>query len=103
MTAGMKEYAGVARAPFLLLPPTLVAAGAAASAWDGGFSWSTPVMPIPTPRTFLNSAIILGFRKPAKIFSGDDPPSDWPPSTASGFSRGVPSSMSRIVWLPNSI
>jgi 1,4-dihydroxy-2-naphthoate octaprenyltransferase len=37
--AGVKEFAGVARAPFLLLPPTLVAAGAAAAAWDGAFSW----------------------------------------------------------------
>jgi 1,4-dihydroxy-2-naphthoate octaprenyltransferase len=39
MMAGIKEFAGVARAPFLLLPPTLVAAGAAAAAWDGSFSW----------------------------------------------------------------
>jgi 1,4-dihydroxy-2-naphthoate octaprenyltransferase len=39
MMAGVKEFAGVARAPFLLLPPTLVAAGAAAAAWDGAFSW----------------------------------------------------------------
>lgn len=37
--AGLQEFAGVARAPFLLLPPTLVAAGAAAAAWDGSFSW----------------------------------------------------------------
>jgi 1,4-dihydroxy-2-naphthoate octaprenyltransferase len=44
MTAGIKEYAGVARAPFLLLPPTLVAAGAAASAWDGAFSWSRTLL-----------------------------------------------------------
>ncbi|MGI5864883.1 MAG: prenyltransferase [Myxococcales bacterium] len=32
-------YAGVARAPFLLLPVTLVANGAAAQAYAGGFSW----------------------------------------------------------------
>jgi len=36
---GIKDYAGVARAPFLLLPPTLIASGAAAAAWDGAFSW----------------------------------------------------------------
>ena len=36
---GIKEYASVARAPFLLLPPTLIASGAAAAAWDGAFSW----------------------------------------------------------------
>jgi 1,4-dihydroxy-2-naphthoate octaprenyltransferase len=37
--AQIKDFAGVARAPFLLLPPTLVANGAAAAAWDGHFSW----------------------------------------------------------------
>ena len=37
--AGVREYSSVARAPFLLLPPTLVASGAAAAAWDGAFSW----------------------------------------------------------------
>jgi 1,4-dihydroxy-2-naphthoate octaprenyltransferase len=36
----VSAYTSVARAPFLLLPPTLVAAGAAAAAWDGSFSWS---------------------------------------------------------------
>ncbi len=35
----IREYLRVARAPFLLLPPTLVASGAAAAAWDGAFSW----------------------------------------------------------------
>ncbi|MEE4273390.1 MAG: prenyltransferase [Thermoanaerobaculales bacterium] len=41
---GIKDYAGVARAPFLLLPPTLIASGAAAAAWDGAFSWLHTVM-----------------------------------------------------------
>ncbi len=36
----MKAYFGVARAPFLLLPFTLVAAGAAAGLYEGGFRWS---------------------------------------------------------------
>jgi len=44
MMAGVKEYASVARAPFLLLPPTLVAAGAAAAAWDGAFSWARTLL-----------------------------------------------------------
>jgi 1,4-dihydroxy-2-naphthoate octaprenyltransferase len=35
----IREFSSVARAPFLLLPPTLVASGAAAAAWDGFFSW----------------------------------------------------------------
>jgi len=38
------SFAGVARAPFLLLPPTLVASGAAAAAWDGSFSWSRSLL-----------------------------------------------------------
>ena len=38
--ATIKAYLGVARAPFLLLPVTLVAAGAAAAAYGGAFSWS---------------------------------------------------------------
>jgi len=42
--AGIKDYASVARAPFLLLPPTLVASGAAAAAWDNGFSWSRTLL-----------------------------------------------------------
>lgn len=42
--AGLKDFAGVSRAPFLLLCPTLVASGAAASAWDGAFSWSHTLM-----------------------------------------------------------
>ena len=36
--AQIKDFAGVARAPFLFLPPTLVASGAAAAAWEGHFS-----------------------------------------------------------------
>jgi 1,4-dihydroxy-2-naphthoate octaprenyltransferase len=35
---GIHSYAGIARAPFLLLPFTLVASGAAASAYENGFS-----------------------------------------------------------------
>jgi 1,4-dihydroxy-2-naphthoate octaprenyltransferase len=44
MRASFKGFASVARAPFLLLPPTLVASGAAAAAWDGSFSWSRTVL-----------------------------------------------------------
>jgi 1,4-dihydroxy-2-naphthoate octaprenyltransferase len=42
--ASLKPYAGVARAPFLLLPFTLIAAGAAASAYANGFSWRHTVV-----------------------------------------------------------
>ena len=36
--SSVSAYLGVARAPFLLLPVTLIAAGAAAGAWEGHFS-----------------------------------------------------------------
>ena len=42
--AKLKDFVGVARAPSLLLPPTLVASGAAAAAWDGAFSWIHTIM-----------------------------------------------------------
>ncbi len=40
----LKSYLGVARAPFLLLPVVLVAAGAAAAAFGGQFSWSRTLL-----------------------------------------------------------
>jgi 1,4-dihydroxy-2-naphthoate octaprenyltransferase len=39
-----KDFAAVARAPFLTLPPTLIASGAAAAAYDGSFSWSRSLL-----------------------------------------------------------
>ena len=42
--ADPKSFAGIARAPFLTLPVTLVAVGAAAAAYDGAFSWLRTVM-----------------------------------------------------------
>jgi 1,4-dihydroxy-2-naphthoate octaprenyltransferase len=40
----LKAFAGVARAPFLLLPVTLIASGAAAAFFDGAFSWSRTLL-----------------------------------------------------------
>jgi 1,4-dihydroxy-2-naphthoate polyprenyltransferase len=40
----MKALMGVARGPFLLLSVTLVAAGAAAGAYEGGFLWSRTLL-----------------------------------------------------------
>jgi len=37
--SGLKAYAGVARAPFLLLPVTLVAVGGGVAFLEGSFSW----------------------------------------------------------------
>jgi 1,4-dihydroxy-2-naphthoate octaprenyltransferase len=42
--ANLGSYLSVARAPFLLLPVTLVAAGAAAAAYGGEFSWSRTLL-----------------------------------------------------------
>ena len=43
---GVREFSNVARAPFLLLPPTLVASGAAAAAWNGAFSWTRTILAV---------------------------------------------------------
>jgi 1,4-dihydroxy-2-naphthoate octaprenyltransferase len=40
----LKAWLGVARAPFLLLPVTLVGLGAAAAAWEGAFGWMPTVL-----------------------------------------------------------
>ena len=40
----LSAFAGVARVPFLLLPVTLVASGAAAAAYDGSFHWGRTVV-----------------------------------------------------------
>jgi 1,4-dihydroxy-2-naphthoate octaprenyltransferase len=37
--SALKAWLGVARAPFLVLPVTLVGLGAAAAAWEGTFAW----------------------------------------------------------------
>jgi 1,4-dihydroxy-2-naphthoate octaprenyltransferase len=42
--ATFKDFAGVARAPFLLLSFTLVAAGSTAGLYDGHFSWSRTLL-----------------------------------------------------------
>jgi 1,4-dihydroxy-2-naphthoate octaprenyltransferase len=41
---GLAPWLGVARAPFLLLPVTLVAAGAAAAAYEGAFAWAPTLL-----------------------------------------------------------
>jgi len=40
----LAPWLGVSRAPFLLLPFTLVAAGAAAAAWEGAFGWPATLL-----------------------------------------------------------
>jgi 1,4-dihydroxy-2-naphthoate octaprenyltransferase len=41
---GLVPWLGVARAPFLLLPVTLVASGAAAAAYAGAFGWGPTLL-----------------------------------------------------------
>lgn len=41
---GLAPWLGVARAPFLALPVTLVAAGAAAASWEGSFGWKETLL-----------------------------------------------------------
>jgi 1,4-dihydroxy-2-naphthoate octaprenyltransferase len=41
---GLAPWLGVARAPFLVLPVTLVAAGAAAAAYEGAFGWGPTLL-----------------------------------------------------------
>jgi 1,4-dihydroxy-2-naphthoate octaprenyltransferase len=55
-----KSFAGVARAPFLTLPVALVAAGAAAAAYDGTFSWL---------RTILAFVGLLSLHIAANVFN----------------------------------
>lgn len=43
---GLAPWLGVARAPFLALPVTLVAAGAAASAYEGPFGWPETLLAV---------------------------------------------------------
>ncbi len=42
--ANVKTYAGLARAPFLLLPVTLVICGAGAAAYEGMFHWGPTIL-----------------------------------------------------------
>ena len=56
----LKAFAGVARAPFLLLPVTLVASGAAAAFLAGAFSW---------PRTLLAAVGLVALHMAVNAFN----------------------------------
>ena len=56
----LKAFAGVARAPFLLLPVTLIASGAAAAFFEGAFSW---------PRTLLALVGLVSLHMAVNIFN----------------------------------
>lgn len=52
----LAPYLGVARAPFLLLPVTLVAAGASAAAFEGAFGWTPTILAL-VGLTLLHAAV----------------------------------------------
>jgi 1,4-dihydroxy-2-naphthoate octaprenyltransferase len=56
----LKAFAGVARAPFLLLPVTLIASGAAAAFFEGAFSW---------PRTLLALVGLVSLHMAVNVFN----------------------------------
>jgi len=56
----LKAFAGVARAPVLLLPVTLIASGAAAAFFEGAFSW---------PRTLLALVGLVSLHMAVNIFN----------------------------------
>jgi 1,4-dihydroxy-2-naphthoate octaprenyltransferase len=56
----LEAFAGVARAPFLLLPVTLIASGAAAAFFEGAFSW---------PRTLLAAVGLVSLHMAVNIFN----------------------------------
>jgi len=53
---GLAPWLGVARAPFLVLPFTLVASGAAAAAYEGAFAW-TPTLLALVGLVLLHAAV----------------------------------------------
>jgi 1,4-dihydroxy-2-naphthoate octaprenyltransferase len=67
---GLAPWLGVARAPFLLLPVTLVAAGSAAAAYEGAFSWGRTVLAL--VGLLLLHAAVNAFNEASDMASGID-------------------------------
>jgi 1,4-dihydroxy-2-naphthoate octaprenyltransferase len=67
---GLAPWLGVARAPFLLLPVTLVAAGSAAAAYAGAFSWPRTVLAL--VGLVLLHAAVNAFNEASDMASGID-------------------------------
>lgn len=63
-------YVGVARGPFLALPVTLVAAGAAAAATEGAFSWSASLLAL--LGLLLLHAAVNAFNEASDMATGID-------------------------------
>ena len=67
---GLAPWLGVARAPFLLLPVTLVAAGAAAAAYEGAFSWGRTALAL--VGLVLLHAAVNAFNEASDMTTGID-------------------------------
>src|SRR5512139_458565 len=67
---GLAPWLGVARAPFLLLPFTLVAAGSAAAAYEGAFSWPRTILAL--VGLVLLHAAVNAFNEASDMTTGID-------------------------------
>jgi 1,4-dihydroxy-2-naphthoate octaprenyltransferase len=67
---GLAPWLGVARSPFLLLPVTLVAAGSAAAAYEGAFSWPRTILAL--VGLVLLHAAVNAFNEASDMRSGID-------------------------------
>jgi 1,4-dihydroxy-2-naphthoate polyprenyltransferase len=67
---GLAPWLGVARGPFLFLPVTLVAAGAAAAAYGGAFSWGRTLLAL--VGLLLLHAAVNAFNEASDMTTGID-------------------------------
>jgi 1,4-dihydroxy-2-naphthoate octaprenyltransferase len=67
---GLAPWLGVARAPFLFLPVTLVAAGSAAAAYAGAFSWGRTLLAL--VGLLLLHAAVNAFNEASDMTTGID-------------------------------
>jgi 1,4-dihydroxy-2-naphthoate octaprenyltransferase len=67
---GLAPWLGVARGPFLFLPVTLVAAGAAAAAYEGAFSWGRTLLAL--VGLLLLHAAVNAFNEASDMTTGID-------------------------------
>ena len=89
LTKVLAPWLGVARAPFLLLPFSLVAAGAAAAAYEGAFLWSRTLLAL--LGLVLMHAAVNALNEASDMLSGIDLRTV--PTPFSGGSKTLPSGL----------
>ena len=89
LTKRLAPWLGVARAPFLLLPFSLVAAGAAAAAYEGAFLWSRTLLAL--LGLVLMHAAVNALNEASDMLSGIDLRTV--PTPFSGGSKTLPSGL----------